>query len=342
MAEHGSGAITVERIAERSGVARSTIYRRWPDLPRLYFEAFRQLRSHDVHEPTGDTPVDLANYLRDTAGHLNDPTYFSIVVFLLAHAAVSEQYAQLHLELFDLDTSRGARVPEGHRGRLDPARHGRVGGGGRAPGSARVHPPGQAVADRRGRRASGPCRASSGPTARRRPSPTSRPSRERAPWLGHVGRRGTGPVRSRHRAVAGAEGDRRARSGRPCWLRLVGDGEGPGDHGVGIERGRGDVASHAAVEQRREHRVGDGHGVECPRATGRARPRRARRWPPAAGARAGRTGPGSGTAANGGMRPSGTPPRRRRPARPARGRTAPRTRAGPRSARRSGRSPWAG
>ena len=110
MAEHGSGAITVERIAERSGVARSTIYRRWPDLPRLYFEAFRQLRGQDAQELSGDASVDLANYIRATAAHLNDPTYFSIVVFLLANAAVSEHYAELHLELFDRDTSRGAAV----------------------------------------------------------------------------------------------------------------------------------------------------------------------------------------------------------------------------------------
>src|SRR4029453_18954048 len=110
MAEHGSAAVTVERIAERSGVARSTIYRRWPDLPRLYFEAFRQLRSRDVHAPTGELAVDLANYIRDTAAHLNDPTYFSIVVFLLANAAVSEHYAKLHLELFNVVSSRGASV----------------------------------------------------------------------------------------------------------------------------------------------------------------------------------------------------------------------------------------
>jgi len=110
MAEHGSAAITVERIAERSGVARSTIYRRWPDLPRLYFEAFRQLRSRATHELTGDLELDLANYIRDTAAHLNDPTYFSIVIFLMANAATSEHYARLHLELFDLASSRGAAV----------------------------------------------------------------------------------------------------------------------------------------------------------------------------------------------------------------------------------------
>jgi AcrR family transcriptional regulator len=110
MAEHGSAAVTVERIAERSGVARSTIYRRWPDLPRLYFEAFRQLRSRDVHAPTGELAVDLANYIRDTAAHLNDPTYFSIVVFLLANAAVSEYYATLYRELFNVGSSHGAEV----------------------------------------------------------------------------------------------------------------------------------------------------------------------------------------------------------------------------------------
>ena len=110
MAEHGSAAITVERIAERSGVARSTIYRRWPDLPRLYFEAFRQLRSRARTSSPVTSSLDLANYIRDTAAHLNDPTYFSIVIFLMANAAASEHYARLHLELFDLASSRGAAV----------------------------------------------------------------------------------------------------------------------------------------------------------------------------------------------------------------------------------------
>ncbi len=43
IAESGVRAATVERIADRAGVSRSTVYRRWPDLPRLYYEAFGQL-----------------------------------------------------------------------------------------------------------------------------------------------------------------------------------------------------------------------------------------------------------------------------------------------------------
>ena len=100
--------------AAASPAARST--GAGPTCPRLYFEAFRQLRGRDAHPPTGELAVDLANYIRDTAAHLNDPTYFSIVVFLLANAAVSEYYATLYRELFNVGSSRGAEVFSGrHR-----------------------------------------------------------------------------------------------------------------------------------------------------------------------------------------------------------------------------------
>ena len=92
-------------------------------------------RGQDVHELTGDTSVDLANYIRATAAHLDDPTYFSIVVFLLANAAVSERYAELHLELFDRDRPGRGGVPDRHRSRLDPTRRRRLGGGRRRAGA---------------------------------------------------------------------------------------------------------------------------------------------------------------------------------------------------------------
>ena len=43
--ELGPAAVTIERVASRSGVARSTIYRRWPDVNRLFVEAFKELTS---------------------------------------------------------------------------------------------------------------------------------------------------------------------------------------------------------------------------------------------------------------------------------------------------------
>ena len=45
LAEEGFERLTVEGIAERSGVARSTIYRNWPDRSDLLADAFDQLCS---------------------------------------------------------------------------------------------------------------------------------------------------------------------------------------------------------------------------------------------------------------------------------------------------------
>lgn len=110
MAEHGDGPLTVERIAERSGVARSTIYRRWPDLATLCFEAFVRLPIRRTTPPTGDTPHDLRVYVRELVDRLNDPLYFAVIVHLMANAARSARYAQLHLELFGAGSNRGAAV----------------------------------------------------------------------------------------------------------------------------------------------------------------------------------------------------------------------------------------
>jgi len=45
LGEQGFDRLTIESIAERSGVARSTIYRNWPTRAELFVEAFEQLCS---------------------------------------------------------------------------------------------------------------------------------------------------------------------------------------------------------------------------------------------------------------------------------------------------------
>ena len=40
LSTEGVGGLTVDRLAEASGVSRSTIYRRWPDVPALVVAAF--------------------------------------------------------------------------------------------------------------------------------------------------------------------------------------------------------------------------------------------------------------------------------------------------------------
>src|SRR5690349_13489211 len=72
IAEYGFDGATIERIAERSGVSRTTIYRRWPDPSQIYLDALHPLGSSSPVRPSGDLRGDLEAQLGRTARHLND------------------------------------------------------------------------------------------------------------------------------------------------------------------------------------------------------------------------------------------------------------------------------
>jgi AcrR family transcriptional regulator len=110
IAEVGAAGISVERIAERSGVARSTIYRRWPDQSKLYLEAFAQGARRTPIPVTGDTAHDLETYVAHTAERLNDPRHRSVLIAILDRVARDEKFAALHREIFDERSSRAAAI----------------------------------------------------------------------------------------------------------------------------------------------------------------------------------------------------------------------------------------
>ena len=70
LAERGYGAFTIDGIATRSGVARSTIYRLWPDRAALVADAIDALNQQPPPLPAGDeTPRErIATLVR----HLSD------------------------------------------------------------------------------------------------------------------------------------------------------------------------------------------------------------------------------------------------------------------------------
>ncbi len=122
IAESGVQAATVERISERAGVARSTVYRRWPSLAQLYYEAFGQLARRTSQPVRGDTPVELLRYLQDYADRLNDDTYCSVLVALLDAAWRDPELAHVRGTLFDERSSRAAAIVDAGvaSGRLRP------------------------------------------------------------------------------------------------------------------------------------------------------------------------------------------------------------------------------
>ena len=68
-AEVGYEALTMERLAERTGVAKTTIYRRWPNISTVVMDAF--LAEADLASPIADLPSardSLAVSLRSLVG----------------------------------------------------------------------------------------------------------------------------------------------------------------------------------------------------------------------------------------------------------------------------------
>lgn len=74
LAEHGYGQVTVEMVSERSGVARSTIYRHWPSSDALMREAFTHtavgdgVRERDLREALRHYARAFANGLEHVWG----------------------------------------------------------------------------------------------------------------------------------------------------------------------------------------------------------------------------------------------------------------------------------
>jgi AcrR family transcriptional regulator len=73
LSDRGYGGLTVEAVASRAGVGKSTIYRRWPSKATLAAAAVNALARERVPAPdTGDLREDLVGLLGDPIGRHGD------------------------------------------------------------------------------------------------------------------------------------------------------------------------------------------------------------------------------------------------------------------------------
>lgn len=98
--EHGAGALTVDAIAERSGVAKSTLYRHWSSINDLILDVFRAAIPRTV-EPDACSSFDeaLRQQVASVAEALADPQWIRILPDLLS---LRHQYPEIG-ELADRD-----------------------------------------------------------------------------------------------------------------------------------------------------------------------------------------------------------------------------------------------
>jgi AcrR family transcriptional regulator len=94
LAEYGFQATTVDAIAERAGVAKNTIYRRWPSKEELIADALEQLTrpAVEVSESVGVYEF-LREHARDIARILADPQVRRILPDMLGELQRNRAFA---------------------------------------------------------------------------------------------------------------------------------------------------------------------------------------------------------------------------------------------------------
>lgn len=93
-AEHGYARLSIEAVALRAGVNKTTVYRRWPSKSELLAAAFMTLRDDDPEPPdSGSLGEDLLQILRRLAAQMATPTRRAIMQALLLENADPELQA---------------------------------------------------------------------------------------------------------------------------------------------------------------------------------------------------------------------------------------------------------
>ncbi len=94
LAETGYSGLTVEGVANRAGVGKATIYRRWASKLPLVVEAFSQLPSMEEVD-TGDLVADLEKMLRDYLNLFNSTPLAAVMPSLVGERAHNPELSEL-------------------------------------------------------------------------------------------------------------------------------------------------------------------------------------------------------------------------------------------------------
>jgi AcrR family transcriptional regulator len=101
LAENGYTALTVDNVARRTGVHKTTIYRRWKDRESLVADAVTDLAATKVPFPdTGDIDTDLRRLARSFVTFLSSPAGKAIAAAALSDAGRIPEIADAKRRFF--------------------------------------------------------------------------------------------------------------------------------------------------------------------------------------------------------------------------------------------------
>lgn len=123
LAESGLSGVSVDEVARRSGVAKTTIYRHWPSREALMLAACATLNTKSVSADMGSLQDDLHALMRALVPRLRSDSWASSLLSLLDAAERDPDLAALQVNMHRDSTSGFRQVVERAqaRGELDPA-----------------------------------------------------------------------------------------------------------------------------------------------------------------------------------------------------------------------------
>lgn len=96
LAEGGFRATTIEKVAQRSGVAKSSIYRHWPGLPALILDSFTMINpAPPPFVPTGSLRQDLHDFLTALANAVTGSRWGALMASLVEIAERDAEFRRL-------------------------------------------------------------------------------------------------------------------------------------------------------------------------------------------------------------------------------------------------------
>jgi AcrR family transcriptional regulator len=99
LCENGVGGFSVDEVARRSGVAKTTIYRHWPSREALVVDTCSQMTSEEAPPDSGSLEGDVTSILRNL-GHILGTAKWSTVVPSIVDAAERDaDFANVHANI---------------------------------------------------------------------------------------------------------------------------------------------------------------------------------------------------------------------------------------------------
>ena len=94
--ESGVGGFSVDEVARRSGVPKTTIYRHWPTREALVIDACSRITDEQLVPDTGSVEADLRVILTNIAAQLQSANWASVLPSIVDLAERERQYAEVH------------------------------------------------------------------------------------------------------------------------------------------------------------------------------------------------------------------------------------------------------